>query len=370
MAANKKSVASKPSKEGTAVPILPIGAPLPLGASDTTRWLTSENSPFPDKYDIEGERMALDRLINEDNPRFDDPLWPRYEEFEKRVALLKRIESVRKMRQNADPMINDAEAMRSRDLGRLVPAEVDTMTLHTVEAYRLFIGQEKPKEGYGKTSGRRAAAVLRALHLLSGNSNPYADWVLIEFEKHIDTLRQQLEKAINEKHAVIKTSEDRGLKLHILKSDRPAQVELGFKSPYGFMLAELICDIDYFMRIVKTLVTRNKLSTSEGRNLIWKTAQHPARSIFERLLPYQRMLASKEMADLSRKDWASTEPAALKRIEFAVQCFGECPRNIFTGAITPRHARARGAIDVQELKFLEQVSLVGQRNEVAEHGLV
>jgi hypothetical protein len=81
-------------------------------------------------------------------------------------------------------------------------------------------------------------------------------------------------------------------------------------------------------------------------------------------------LASKEMADLSRKDWASTDPLAQKRIEFAVQCFGECPRNIFTGAISPRHTRSRGAIDVQELKFLEQVSLVGQRSEAVEHGLV
>ena len=52
----------------------------------------------------------------------------------------------------------------------------------------------------------------------------------------------------------------RGLRVSVLKSRAPVEVELGFRSPYGYMIVDLILDFDWYARVVKTMVQKNRLA--------------------------------------------------------------------------------------------------------------
>ena len=88
------------------------------------------------------------------------------------------------------PSPNVLEAVRKAqdalpDMGGLVDEVPDTMTLHTKEAYRLFIGRrfDATNQIEAIAGGRRVAASLRAIWYLSSNDNPYADWVLVKLRR-------------------------------------------------------------------------------------------------------------------------------------------------------------------------------------------
>ena len=57
----------------------------------------------------------------------------------------------------------------------------------------------------------------------------------------------------------------RGLALSVLASRSPVTVELGFRSPYGYATAEAIVEFDYHVRMVKTLVLKDRMSDEAGR---------------------------------------------------------------------------------------------------------
>ena len=152
-----------------------------------TKFPTSTDSPFEDQYDILGERDALKDLFEADEPNEKDPRWGRFVELLDREEQLKLEQSNRQQRQFADPIVPDHEARALKAIGSLVADESDVMAIHTREAYRLFIGRtrdESPR-GYGITSGKRVAAVLRSIWNLSANDNPYADWILVQVSDRV-----------------------------------------------------------------------------------------------------------------------------------------------------------------------------------------
>jgi integrating conjugative element protein (TIGR03761 family) len=340
----------------------PVKAPFP----------TSPSSPFDDKYDIESERLSLADMVQADEADMDDIRFPRYAELMDREDALRQLKSKSRLRGYADKIVTDAEAQRFSRLGKLVAAEREVMLLHTRDSYRLFMGRERGEQGYGAVSGKRIAASLRAIWLLSGNDNPYADWALLQTSDRIHDLRANLEKCGEQRVATLDALRSRGLNYSILQSQSPAEVELGFQSPYGYMLAEMIVDIDYYARIIKTLVAKDKMTQKEGSTRLFHDAISPARGIFETMLPVQRMLQREEILPLSRSDWTGSNEFAKKRVQFAVECFGECPRDVFTGARVPRHSRRKGEPSAEELSFLKSVPLDGhvtdQRDAVATTG--
>ena len=152
-------------------------------------------------------------------------------------------------------------------LGPLADATPDIMTLHTQDAFRMFTGRAADSQTNAPAipGGRRFAAVLKSIWYLSANDNPYADWILIRVQQALVTLREQMAREAVECEAEFEFLRRKGLSLSVLSSRSPATVALGFRSPYGYATAEAIVEFDRHVRMVKTLVLKDRLSDGQGR---------------------------------------------------------------------------------------------------------
>ena len=165
------------------------------------------------------------------------------------------------------------------------------------------------------------------------------------------------------KRQVIEKEQARGLRVSILKSRAPVEVELGFRSPYGYMVVDLVLDFDYYTRVIKTMVQKNRLSDLEGRAEIQKQTKK-IRALFESTLPYQKYLLREELRGLNRADYLpGANEDSKKRVEAARGIFGDVPTDIFTGVLRPRHSKRRSDVSEQEMRLLIEVA---QGNE-SEH---
>jgi integrating conjugative element protein (TIGR03761 family) len=322
---------------------------------------TSLKSPFPDKYDIDAERQALVDLLAADDPDPSDPRYQRYVELERRESLLKSMTSTFRATDGAQAEVPHFEAVRLKSLGKLTDDAEDSMTLHTRDASRLFIGRAKApgEQGYGQSGGKKVGAALRAIWYLSGNDNPYADFALLDAHGQIETTLAGLESEIEAMERRLEKLQARGLTFSIVRADPPVSVELGFRSPYGYSVVRLISSFDYYVRLVKTLVRKDLLSDKEGYQEIF-TRTRACRKIFERVVWFQRYLMREELRPLSRGDWlpdASEE--GKKRVRAAVEIFGELPRTVFNGDIQPRHTRRLRDVSPEELRLLNELPLAG-----------
>jgi hypothetical protein len=143
----------------------------------------------------------------------------------------------------------------------------------------------------------------------------------------------------------------------VLQSREPQPVELVFRSPYGYAVAELVLRYDYFNRVIKTLVRKDLLNDHEGRSLIFSYTRR-LRGMFEEPVRFERWLMRDGLRPLSRHDFLpAAEPAARKRVQAAMALFGPVPRDVFTGARRPRHSRRRVELTAQELKLLQDADL-------------
>lgn len=334
------------------------------------KFITKANSPFSDGYDIDAEREVLSDLINStSDPDDKHPNYFRYMEYLDREEQLKKEASRQHQRHHADEVVPDKEAVSMQGIGQLVAEENDVMDVHTREAYRLFIGRArgeasgKTDNGYGITSAKRVAAILRSIWNLSANDNPYADWMLVQVSEKVDELRQGLQQVTADHEKVIEKEQARGLRVSILKSRAPVEVELGFRSPYGYMVVDLVLDFDYYTRVIKTMVQKNRLSDLEGRAEIQKQTKK-IRALFESTLPYQKYLLREELRGLNRADYLpGANEDSKKRVEAARGIFGDVPTDIFTGVLRPRHSKRRSDVSEQEMRLLIEVA---QGNE-SEH---
>jgi integrating conjugative element protein (TIGR03761 family) len=244
-------------------------------------------------------------------------------------------------------------------LGQLADETPDVMTLHTQDAYRMFTGRAGDATATAPAipGGRRFAAVLKSIWYLSANDNPYADWILIRVYQSLVAIRAQMAQAIEVREAEFAALRRKGLSLSVLGSRSPATVALGFRSPYGYATAEAIVEFDYHVRMVKTLVLKDRLSDADGRAAI-RAIGRGLRALFLEPIRWERNLLRDEMLPLSRRDYLpGADDAARQRVRAAVALFGEVPRAVFTAAEAPRHSQRRVTPTAAELRLLQQVSL-------------
>ncbi|GMW07035.1 MAG: hypothetical protein AMXMBFR8_18310 [Nevskiales bacterium] len=244
-------------------------------------------------------------------------------------------------------------------VGQLVDETPDAMTLHTQDAYRMFTGRaaDPASNAPAIPGGRRFAAVLKAIWYLSANDNPYADWILIRVYQSLSGIRSQMGQVIQARETEFERLRRRGLALSVLASRSPVTVELGFRSPYGYATAEAIVEFDYHVRMVKTLVLKDRMSDEAGRAEI-RTIGRGLRALFLEPIRWERNLLREEMLPLSRRDFLpGADDAARQRVRAAVALFGELPRKVFTGEEAPRHSQRRVTPTTAELRLMQQVSL-------------
>lgn len=219
----------------------------------------------------------------------------------------------------------------------------DTMVLHTREAYRMFTGRrarpDSPEPAV--VGGQRFATLTKVLWNLSAQDNPYADWTLIRLEAAMQNLRTEMQTATADAERVIGELERKGLTIAVLGARSPTQVPLAFRSPYGYAMAELVAEFDYYVRIVKTLVYRDQWSDDDGRTAI-RAIGRPLRAVFVTPVPWVRALLDSELLPLTRRDFAfEASPKATARVDLAHQRLGELPDAVLAGTQLPRHTRRR-----------------------------
>lgn len=342
--------------------------PAPLGAlGEPLDFVREADSPFADGYSIAGERSALAELLAMDDPDESHPLYPRLVQLDARERKLREMEATWKSRHGAEQVVTAREASSMRHLGSLVNEEEDSMTLHTKEGYRLFMGRAKDPAGtYAAiVGGKRIAAALRSLWMLTGLDNPYADWALVRHEHNLGLMTQRLEAEIQAGKAELEVMRARGLSYGLLVSAEPKSVALGFKSPYGYAIAELMVSYDYFIRLVKTLGRKNLISDDQERTRI-REATRFIRRHFNETARFERWLMRAELRELSRADYLpGADAEAAKRIEAAAGIFGPVPSEVFAGRLVPRHSRRRLQLTEQDRKLLQQAAAELARAEAA-----
>ncbi|MEM5386406.1 TIGR03761 family integrating conjugative element protein [Paraburkholderia phymatum] len=320
----------------------------------------SGSSPFADGYDLDAERTVLAHLIAEDDPDPADPLFGRYQLFLEREEAFDHMQQAHTLRQGSDALVRPHEAQAIGRIGQLGSDGADRMRLHTRDAMRLFLGRSVApgEQGHAMAGGRRVAAALRALWSLSGNDNPYADWKLVEIAERIAGIRRANELEQQHARQLLDDAREKGLEYSVLQSREPAQVSLGFGSPYGYMIVMLLVELDYLVRLVRSTVLRDLMSSTEGFRRIG-AAKHRCLSVFHFAVHCQRVLTRTELLPLSRVDFLpNADAAAAKRVEVTRALLGVLPRDVFTGEREPRHSRRRvSRLSDAELRLLDSVPL-------------
>lgn len=327
-------------------------------------FLTSPTSPFPDGYDLEGEKGVLKSLIEADMPDSADPLFPRFVQYEERLRQLEAINAAKKAQ---TPTL----AQQVSGIGSLESEGDDSMTLHTRDAMRLFVGRPAGDGQRAIAGGRRVAASLRQLWGLSSNDNPYADWMLVQFDEHAQEMRKALTGAAERTLNRLESMRQKGLSYSVLKSAAPVNVSLGFVSPYGYAVATAVVEFDWLSRVVKSAQRRDVLSSAEAHDLLFET-KRKCRSVFEPIVRAAGLLMRDELRPLTRADFLSSDEMALKRVAAVQGLFGMCPKDVFIGQRCPRHTRRSVRLSDAELRLLESVPFADEHAgaETASAGLI
>ncbi|MFC7411531.1 PFL_4669 family integrating conjugative element protein [Hydrogenophaga atypica] len=325
---------------------------------------TEKNSPFADGYSIAKEEAFLADFLAGDMDE-SDPLYDRYVELDERKNQLEKLRAQHRTHRGADKIVDHAEARGLDELGALVDEEADQMSIHTKEAYRMFMGRAK-EPGTNNPAiigGKRVAAALKALWDATGNDNPYADWALLRHEQTIKEVQRRLRRELQAAEKELVEQQSRGIKLSVLRSENPKVLNLGFKSPYGFAVASLIAEFDYYVRVQKTLARKNIRSDEQVRQAITELTRF-VRRVFNETARFDRWLMRAEMKGLCRADFIPDAAADSKaRVEFAVGVFGMVPSEIYSTKLQPRHSRRRLQITPAERSLLQTVGAALAKQE-------
>lgn len=330
----------------------------------TIQFETESASPFADGYSIQKESAFLGKFIA-DGAKESDPLYDRYVELLDRRERLEQMQAEHSERGGADVLAQRSDVLGLESLGGLVDESSDQMTIHTIEAYRMFLGRAR-EPGARQSSimgGKRVASALKNLWQLTQNDNPYADWALVRHEHGVNEVLAYLRTEIKSAEAELDGMRKRGLNLAVLSSSSPTTVNLGFRSPYGYAISMLIVEYDYFVRIQKTLQRKNMQTDEQARAALNKVSR-AILSVFYGTTRFDRWLSQSDIRALSRVDWVTNEGDGPKRVQAALEIFGPVPSAIYKGNLAPSHSRRRYSItDAERTVLLD----VGQRLEEAEH---
>ena len=224
-------------------------------------------------------------------------------------------------------------------IGPLQAETGEQMTLHTRESLQLFLGRPAAAGQPAIAGGRRYAAAMRALWVLSGTDNPYADWILIRADDQLRAACEQMAQAVLQHEERLQRLLDQGLSFGRLASTQPALISLGFSSPYGYATARAIVEFDRYVRLIRAVVLRDLLTDEQGR-LAVREAGRALRALFLLPIRWERVLMRDDLKALSRSDFEpGADGAANQRVVTAKELLGEPPAEVLSGRVKPRHSR-------------------------------
>jgi integrating conjugative element protein (TIGR03761 family) len=322
-------------------------------------FLKEKGSPFKDGYSIGRERAFLADFIAAGMPEEAGPLFDRYVELEDREDQVASSQAKFRERNGAESAyVTMRESEAIDNLGALVDEDTDTMTFHTKEAHRMFMGRSKQLgvEAGPIIGGKRIAAALKSLWNMTREDNPHADWGLLRHEHSIVEVQEKMQIEHKKAETQLQDMQRRGMHLSPLKSSSPSIFKLGYRSPYGYAISELMVDFDYYVRIQMTLERKNVISKDQRRAAIAEM-QRVIRKSFNETARFDRWLRMEELKHLSRADFLpGATPEAVARAAFANQYIDPIPADVYTGKLQPRHSRRTIKSTAQERQLLVKVA--------------
>jgi integrating conjugative element protein (TIGR03761 family) len=254
----------------------------------------------------------------------------------------------------ANPEVPPEQAQKINSLSALITGQEDVMTLHTQEAARLFNGVSPPPDSgrYWVPGARRAANDLRTLFVMSARDNPYADQALRQADLEAQKIAADMQALENAETAKLDARAKRGVSWSILQAAKPQQINLGYKSPYGFMLTNLLADFDYLVRLLKTSERRD-LRTNADTYRDLALIKRQFRTMFFKAIKSSTQLLQPTLVGICRSDYLPTAtPVAVKRVQAAVAALGDVDKAILLCEVEPRHSLRRYRMTAQEREVL------------------
>jgi len=260
---------------------------------------------------------------------------------------------------------NTAETKKTRreqvaeDLASIgnLRSEHVSMTLHTRNAYLLFVGQTSGVGGR-ITGATTASASLRSVWMLSANDNPLADYMLIYATEEAKKISSELDTKILSFQKKMDAALNAGFEFDVSQSANPLPVMLGYRSPYQFVIARLITKFDMCVRLVKTLNSMAVINDSNARTEIMLVGRS-LRRYFQETTTSCRVVLDERMRQLTRSDWAmvNSDAQAKERVDAVVKFLNaSIPVDVFTGERVPDFSRRRVRLSNEEIKLLAELA--------------
>ena len=132
-------------------------------------------------------------------------------------------------------------------------------------------------------------------------------------------------------------------------------MSLGYRSPYGYAVSNLIVDFDQYVRIQKTMARKNLSSDLETRRAI-ASISRKIRGVFYETVRFERWLTQEEVKSLARADFVpDANEESKKRVLFVSKTFGMVPGDVYSAKLQPRHSRRRVNLTPAERQLLQSV---------------
>ncbi|MDK2126480.1 PFL_4669 family integrating conjugative element protein [Parachitinimonas caeni] len=329
---------------------------------------SKELRQFADGYDLEAERetLRLAGVLEGDGPPPDDPYFVRWSEFESRsLAVANSQPGLPERPVTVEKPVQSGQT-KVQSIGRLVTDGQDQIELHTREAAALFLGRMASHVQGERLSqiigGRRVAADLKILTLLSVADNPYADCALLEFERVADDILKHLQSQIEWCDQCLKSTEQYGMKLAVQQSSRPGYYPLDFASPYAYKMIFLLATFDRLIRYSLTLRNRGLQPWDQDASLRL-SFRKKIRALFDQVHTWSLLLNRIEATRaLSRKDWLpGADAAAQQRVALVsaavakLKHIEKVPAPVMLYATLPSAHQRRSVLSQVELDQLASV---------------
>lgn len=259
-------------------------------------------------------------------------------------------------------MPEQIKAPRALGLAGLITGEEDTMEIHTNHTAQLFNGSLDMDVTFSIPGARLAASRVRRVFVASWGDNPYADEVLLQFESMVERIRSTI--AATEKSIKYKLDERamRGAPWTLVQHRNPVKLSLGFKSPYGFMLSNLLIDFDYMARLIFTAERRDLITQKELR-VLFASAKREFRRAFVFLIRASNAFMDERIIGLCRADFLHTAPeVAKKRVIAAEEVFGKIVKlsdEVLRLQKEPRHSSRSYAASKKDIDLFRQALEAG-----------
>ena len=264
-----------------------------------------------------------------------------------------------------------AQAARPFGLAGLITGgEEDHMVIHTKEAAKLFNGSAGTKDGGIFIPGARmGASNIRRIFVCAWRDNPYADQALVIFEDKAAEIAKAIAAEERGVKALLDERAKRGMSWQLLQSKNPAKIALGFRSPYGYSICNLICDFDHMVLMFKTAEYRDLIASSQMRRSIQRI-----KTMFRRLFVFtyraSSLLLHEGVVGICRGDWFPDMPTtSVKRIETAKAVFAKLfvlSDDVLKLKREPRHSsRSYIAPEKEKQVFLYALEVAEQKQNEA-----